>query len=304
MVDPNDEIDELNTPAELISARCEKPVPVVGETSTPPEDESPKRRPWSDVRMSAKAMMVSPVLVLVLLLRSAILWAAGSPGRSELDFDLHQVFERDGVDDLFPQEAVRLQLLATEKVRDVEIYHRRLAIECVSDRNAEPLVVLAAIDGDDLVVMLARHDAGIEFHRELVERDDGVKIVDHRRDGQENRIVGFDPIVTDDLGRAPVPLVFPLRRHVTCAVLRRTAQRVADRPRSVIVSPNEPAPALNVIAVDDAPVDTKKMPVAVVSSVIVDADDSEKISLPWPDDGAAIVKLRAVDVADEKIESP
>ena len=91
--------------------------------------------------------------------------------------------------------------------------------------------------------------------------------------------------------------------YVTCAVFCRIAHRVDERPRSVTDSPKTLDPE-NVRAVDEAPVETKKIPVAVVSMVIADAEDREKISFNWPDEGAAKVKLRAVAVPDDRYDIP
>ena len=65
---------------------------------------------------------------------------------------------------------------------------------------------------------------------------------------------------------------------MTLAVFLMTAQRVEDNPLRVAVSPKTPPARENVSAVEDAPVETKKIPVAVVSKRIFDADDSEKSS--------------------------
>lgn len=94
-----------------------------------------------------------------------------------------------------------------------------------------------------------------------------------------------------------------LAGYTTFDVFDRTAHRVADNPLRVTVSPNILAPE-KVMAVEDAPVDTKNIPVAVVSMRIVEAEDREKSSFPAPEEGAEIVKLLSVAVPDEKIESP
>ena len=62
--------------------------------------------------------------------------------------------------------------------------------------------------------------------------------------------------------------------------------------------------AENVKAVEDAPVETKNIPVVVVSRTIVVADEREKMNFSWPEEGATIVKFLDVDVAEENTDIP
>ena len=55
---------------------------------------------------------------------------------------------------------------------------------------------------------------------------------------------------------------------------------------------------------EDAPVVTKRIDAAVVSTRIVEAEEREKRNFSKPDEGAEIVKLLSVAVPEEKYDIP
>lgn len=71
-----------------------------------------------------------------------------------------------------------------------------------------------------------------------------------------------------------------------------------------ILWPNTPATSENVIAVAEPLVVKKKIPVAVVSSRIVEAEERENMNFSKPEEGAEIVKFLEVAVPEEKYDIP